>query len=238
MSKAWEPADARTRAPWVVVPMLNESESISRVVSDLREHFDHVLCVDDGSTDDSAELAELAGAHVLRHPINLGQGAALQTAFDYLSRQTAATHAVTFDADGQHLATDARAMLDVAAAEDLDVVLASRFQGRSEDMPLGRRVVLRAAIWFSRRTSGLPLTDTHNGLRVLSRRAFGTIRLHQNRMAYASELESAIVRHGLSWTEVPATVLYTEYSRRKGQRNINAVNIVFDLALQRLRHVP
>ncbi|MBV9829960.1 MAG: glycosyltransferase, partial [Marmoricola sp.] len=76
MSKAWEPADARTRAPWVVVPMLNESESISRVVSDLREHFDHVLCVDDGSTDDSAELAELAGAHVLRHPINLGQGAA------------------------------------------------------------------------------------------------------------------------------------------------------------------
>jgi polyprenyl-phospho-N-acetylgalactosaminyl synthase len=237
MTEVCGPAEARPAAPWVVVPMLNESGSISRVVSDLREHFDHVLCIDDGSTDDSAQLAENAGARVLRHPVNLGQGAALQTAFEYLARSTTATHAVTFDADGQHLVTDAKAMLDVAVNRQLDVVLASRFQGRSEDMPTARRIVLRAAIWFSRRTSGLPLTDTHNGLRVLSRRAFGTIRLHQNRMAYASELESAIVRHDLTWTEVPATVLYTAYSRGKGQRNINAVNIVFDLALQRLRHV-
>jgi glycosyltransferase involved in cell wall biosynthesis len=225
-------------APWVVVPMFNESSSISTVVSDLREHFEHILCIDDGSSDDSAELARQSGAVVVRHPVNLGQGAALQTGFDYLVRHTSATHAVTFDADGQHLADDAQRMFEVARRNDLDVVLASRFQGRTHAMPLARRAVLRGAIWLSRRTSGLPLTDTHNGLRVLSRKAMSTIKLRQTRMAYASELESAIMQHGLSWAEEPATVVYTEYSRRKGQRNINAVNIVFDLALQRLRHAP
>jgi len=223
---------------WVLLPMFNESGSVTTVISDLRPHFDHILCVDDGSADDCADLAEQAGALVLRHPINLGQGAALQTGFDYLLRHTLATHVVTFDSDGQHLAEDAVRMLEVARARDLDVVLASRFLGHTAAMPLARRLVLQGAIWFSRRTSGLPLTDTHNGLRVLSRKAFATIRLTQPRMAYASELESAIVRHELSWTEEPATVVYTDYSLAKGQRNINAVNIVFDLALQRLRHAP
>jgi glycosyltransferase involved in cell wall biosynthesis len=232
------PAAPPGPAPWVLVPMLNESSTIATVVSDLRRHFDHVLCIDDGSTDDCAEVARMAGAVVLRHPVNLGQGAALQTGFDYLARRTTATHAVTFDADGQHLADDARRMCDLAQEQGLDVVLASRFLGTTDAMPLARRVVLRGAIWFSRRTSGLPLTDTHNGLRVLNRHAFETIKLRQPRMAYASELENGIVRHGLTWSEAPATVVYTEYSRRKGQQNINAVNIVFDLALQRLRHAP
>ena len=218
----------------MLIPMLNEGSSIALVITDLRRHFDQILCVDDGSSDTSAAVAEAAGAVVLRHAVNLGQGAALQTGFDYLLRHTNASHVVTFDADGQHSADDALRMFRVAVDRDMDVVLASRFLGQVENITRGRLLVLRAAVWFSRRFTGLDLTDTHNGLRTLSRRAFTAIQLRQPRMAYASELESAVLRHHLTWVEEPTTVVYTDYSRGKGQRNINAVNIVFDLALHRL----
>lgn len=219
----------------VVVPMFNEATTIGAVVSDLRRHFPRVLCVDDGSRDDSAAIARAAGATVVRHGVNLGQGAALQTGFDYLLQHSTARFCVTFDADGQHRVEDAVAMVEHAAATGLEVVLASRFRGRIVDMPAARRLTLRAALWFSRWYDGLEVTDTHNGLRVLSRRALSTFRLTLPRMAYASELQSAIARTGLSYGEVPVEVTYTDYSRGKGQSNLNAVNIVLDLVTGRLR---
>jgi polyprenyl-phospho-N-acetylgalactosaminyl synthase len=126
-------------------------------------------------------------------------------------------------------------MVTLAADQTLDVVLASRFLGRTEDMPASRRLLLRAAIRFSRVATQLPLTDTHNGLRVLSRNALRKVRLTHDRMAYATELEVAISKHELSWAEVPTTVVYTEYSRARGQTNSNAINILFDLASNRIR---
>ena len=223
---------------WVVVPVYNEARTVATTVSDLLSTFAHVVCVDDGSSDDSAELAHAAGATVLRHVVNQGQGAALRTGFDHVLRATPATHVVTFDADGQHLVADARAMALRAQAEQVDVVLASRFTGTTEQMPLSRELVLRAGVWFTRRTARLEVSDTHNGLRVLSRRAIRLIDLQLCRMAYASELLEAIVPNGLSYVEQPVTVIYTDYSRAKGQRNSNAFNILFDLAVRRLRAAP
>ena len=223
---------------WVVVPVFNEATIIAQVVSDLRNSFPNVLCVDDGSSDDSAKIATLSGATVVRHGINLGQGAALQTGFDFVLDKAGAKWAVTFDADGQHLATDAVRMVDAARDARVDVVLASRFRGSTQDMPRMRRAVLKAAVAFTRWTAHLDVTDTHNGLRVLSVGALGAFRLQQPRMAYASELLSAIGAHGLSYVEVPVSVIYSDYSRAKGQRNINAVNILFDLTLARLRPAP
>lgn len=220
----------------VLVPAYNEAGVIATTLSDLRQSFGRIVVVDDGSQDDTAGLARAAGATVVRHPINRGQGAALQTGFDYVREHTDATYCVTFDADGQHLVSDAVAMVEAARERDLDVVLASRFLGRTEDMPWARRLVLRTAIRFSRMATRLQLTDTHNGLRVLTRKALASFRLQQDKMAYATELESAIARHGLSWAEVPTTVVYTDYSRAKGQTNLNAVNIIFDLAADRIRH--
>jgi glycosyltransferase involved in cell wall biosynthesis len=219
----------------VVVPAYNEAGTISGVVSDLCAEFDFVLCVDDGSTDSTAGLARAAGAVVVRHPVNLGQGAALQTGFDYVLRYTDARHCVTFDADGQHLVSDAVRMLERARATGVDVVLASRFLGTTTDMPRLRRLTLRGALLFSQWYDGLRVTDTHNGLRVLNRHALQSIRLTLPRMAYASELQHAISHRGLRYIEEPVSVIYTEYSRGKGQSNINAVNIVFDLAARRMR---
>jgi glycosyltransferase involved in cell wall biosynthesis len=220
----------------VVVPAFNESTVIARTVSDLRASFAQVVVVDDGSADDTAKVARGAGATVLRHAVNRGQGAALQTGFDYFLRRTTASHCITFDGDGQHRVEDAETMVSLAETDGLDVVLASRFLGRTEDIPTSRRLLLHAAIRFSRMATHLPLTDTHNGLRVLSRTALGKLRLTHDRMAYATQLETAITRHGLSWAEVPTTVVYTDYSRAKGQTNSNAINILFDLATDRIRH--
>lgn len=219
----------------VVVPVYNEASTVGSTVAQLRSAFSQVVCVDDGSSDASPEIAEAAGAKVIRHPVNLGQGAALQTGFDYVLRHTRASHVVTFDADGQHLVTDAVRMLNHARSHGVDVILASRFAGATLDMPTSRRLLLRAATVFTRWTARLDVTDTHNGLRVLSRKSLELIRLSIPRMAYASELLNAIAPSGLSYAELPTTVVYTDYSRAKGQRNSNSFNILFDLTISKLR---
>lgn len=223
---------------WVIVPVFNESTTVGTVLADLKGRFPNVVCVDDGSTDGSAALASAAGAVVLRHPVNLGQGAALQTGFEFVLRQPDASWVITFDADGQHLVADAVKMVREGAAAGVDVVLASRFRGTTHAMPHLRRMVLKGALAFTRLTTHLQITDTHNGLRALTTGAVRQIRLEQPKMAYASELLAAVSALGLSYIEVPTSVFYTEYSRFKGQQNLNAVNILFDLALARLRPAP
>lgn len=222
----------------VVIPMYNEAGAIGSVVASLHQHgFDRVLCVDDGSTDHSAAVAAAAGALVVRHCINLGQGASLQTGLEAALRDPRTEFVVTFDADGQHRARDAADMVAKARTESLDVVLGSRFIGTAAtEMPRSRRFLLAAAITFTRWSSGLRLTDTHNGLRVLSRRAARSIRITLSGMAHASEILNQIAGADLAWSEHPVTIDYTDYSRGKGQSNINAVNILLDLISRRIRN--
>lgn len=218
----------------VLVPMYNEATVVGDVVADLRQHFPHVICVDDGSTDGSAAAARERGAVVLSHPVNLGQGAALRTGFEFVLGHSDVTHVVTFDADGQHAVSDALAMLAVAHSEGVDVVLGSRNRSGATGQPWARRQVLRLALRYTRWTTGLDLTDTHNGLRILSRGALARLPLRQRGMAHASEIERLIARQKLSWCEHPMSISYSEYSRAKGQSSANAFNIVYDLLAARL----
>lgn len=223
--------DRETHA-WVVVPLFNEAEVIGSVIEDLTHHFKHVVCVDDGSSDNSAAIAERAGARVLRHPLNLGQGAALQTGFDYVSAHKGATHVVTFDADGQHRVSDALEMLELARRKRISVLFGSRFLDKRSKPGLKKRMVLKVAVLMTRAITGLRLTDAHNGLRVLSMEAIGKVRLEQNGMSHASEIVHQLAKAKLSWREYPVEVLYTEYSRRKGQSLLNSINIVIDLLVR------
>ena len=131
---------------WLVVPLFNEASVIGDVVRGARERFEHVVCVDDGSTDGSGDAARAAGARVLRHPINLGQGASLQTGLDY-AVGAGATYVVTFDADGQHRVDDAAAMVERARHEDLAIVFGSRFLDDRTDAGLLKKIVLKVAVW-------------------------------------------------------------------------------------------
>lgn len=221
----------------VVVPAFREERMVGQVVTGLRRTFSHVVVVDDGSDDRTAQVARAAGATVLRHRVNLGQGAALQTGFTYALRLPASVrYVVTFDSDGQHRVADALRLLEVARADDLQVVLGSRFLGDGADaVPPLRRAVLRAAVLFTRLTSRLQVTDAHNGLRVLRRDGVERLRLTITGMAHASQLLDQIAAGRLTWTEAPVTIDYTDYSTSRGQSSLNALNIVVDLAVERLR---
>jgi glycosyltransferase involved in cell wall biosynthesis len=220
---------------WVVVPAYNEATTVGEVVKRLRELYPNVLVIDDCSSDRTAQRAHAAGACVLRHPINLGQGAALQTGVTF-ALQRGASHVVTFDADLQHRAEDVPRLLAALSKSGADFALGSRFLGSAQNLDLARKLLLKAAVIFTRITTGLKLTDAHNGIRAMTRRGASSLKIRQNRMAHASEVLQQIAASGLSYTEVPVTVEYTSYSRAKGQKLTNSINIVLELftgALQR-----
>ncbi len=213
----------------VVVPLYNEEQVIGDVVTDLHRRFPTVVCIDDGSTDGSIEVARRVGALVLEHAVNLGQGAALQTGMSYAWRHTDARYVVTFDADGQHQVDDAADMIDRAREKNLAIVFGSRFLDDRTDPGFMKKLVLAAAVRVTNATTGLRLTDAHNGLRVIRRDAGEQIELTQDRMAHASEIVADLGKTGLPWAEHPVHVLYTDYSRAKGQSVLNGVNILVDL---------
>ena len=218
---------------WVVIAAYNEGQVIADVIAGLRHTPHRIVVVDDGSADATADRAEGAGALVVRHPINLGQGAALQTGIEF-ALANGAEFIVTFDADGQHRTADIAVMLDALRKNRADFALGSRFLGTELHVPALRRLLLRAATWFTRVTTGLQVSDAHNGLRAMTRRGAGAIRLRQNRMAHASEILDQIATSGLNYVEVPVTIEYSAYSLGKGQTLSESLPILIDLFARRM----
>jgi glycosyltransferase involved in cell wall biosynthesis len=212
----------------------NEAEVVGDVIRELREVFPHVVGVDDGSMDSSSEEMAAAGAEVVRHSVNLGAGAALQTGLQYALLDHEANFFACFDADGQHRVADLASMVERMRSEQIDVLIGSRFLGEATGMPLSRSLLLRAARLFERTTSGVRLTDAHNGLRVFTRRFASQVDLTMSDMAYASELLALIHRSKLPYAEHPVTIRYTDYSMHKGQRSINSVNIAMDIWIHQM----
>lgn len=209
--------------------MYNEATVVGDVIKGLLPVFPHVVCIDDGSSDGSQNVAREAGALVVQHPVNLGQGAALQTGIEYALRDPATTEIVTFDADGQHRVEDALAMVARIRSGEAEVVLGSRFLDDRTQVSKMKRLVLRVAAVQSRWSTGMALTDAHNGLRVFGVGTAARIDLKQNRMAHASELIHQLAEIKPRWVEHPVEIIYTDYSKAKGQSLLNSVNIVADL---------
>lgn len=224
-----------------VVPAYNESKTISAVVKELKERVNGVIVVDDGSSDNTYELAKIGGAVCIRHFLNRGQGAALKTGIDYALSQ-GADIIITFDADGQHDVADIQALVQPIIEGEADVVLGSRFikaqgpglRALSQSIPPLRYTILKLALLFTKLTTGLKITDTHNGLRALSREAAKKINIHQDGMAHASEILEEIAKHNLQYMEVPVTIHYSDYSKRKGQSPWNAFRILWDLVVGKI----
>jgi glycosyltransferase involved in cell wall biosynthesis len=221
--------DTRYHDVWIVIPAFNEATVIGDVVGDVRSVFDHVVCVDDGSRDDTGDLALRAGAHVVPHPVNLGQGAAIQTGVEYARAQPGAAVFATFDADGQHQVKDVVRMIDRLTAEDLDIVVGTRFADRApERMPALRRLLFPLLAKLSPASRKLRLTDSHNGLRVFNKTVADRLNLTMTGMSHASEFISVVAENRWRVAEEPVEILYTEYSMTKGQPLVNGVNIIVD----------
>lgn len=223
------PDDVR-QGTYIVIAAYNEGPCIEDVVRDVRGEYPNVVVVDDGSTDDTFEAARGSATYVLRHPLNRGQGAALQTGIEFaLSR--GAQFIVTFDADGQHRIEDIQAMVGPIARGECEITLGSRFLGGTQNMPTGRRRMLRMAVLFTRVVNRIEVTDAHNGLRAFSRKAAGKIHIKLDGMAHASELLDQVRQSGLAFREIPVQIRYTKYSMSKGQASRNAFQIVVQYIL-------
>lgn len=216
---------------WVVIPAYNEARVLGDVLDELRGYDPsyNIVVVDDGSSDGTADVAKHAGVRVVIHPVNLGQGAALATGIEY-ALQKGAGVVVTFDADGQMRPEDIGLLVKQVVDSGIDVALGSRFlTSPPEGMPATKRIGLKLATVLTQLTTGLNITDTHNGIRAFKADAVRRIAITQNRMAHASEILSEIARNHLRYREVPVTIRYTKYSRAKGQSLLNAINILFEL---------
>lgn len=211
---------------WIVMPAYKEAARIRSTLEELRPFCDNVVVVNDGSPDDTGDVARSCGVWVVSHPINRGQGAALQTGIDF-ALLNGAEFIITFDSDGQHDPADIPAMLAPVQSGECDLAIGSRFLGKSVGMPLSRRIVLKLGVLFTRIVSRIAVTDTHNGFRALSRFAAESIRIRQDRMAHASEILDEIRRLGLRFREVPVTIRYSAATLEKGQSSWNAVRIVW-----------
>ena len=218
-----------------IVPFYNESEVLKKTIQSLVSNDFVVIAVDDGSVDGSVESILELPIVTLRHAFNLGQGAALNTGLEYCRRNNI-QYAVTFDGDGQHRLEDALAMFEELKSSSVDIVLGSRFL-KNESMrslPAGRKLLLRLATLFTRVQFGLKISDTHNGLRLLGRRAIERIDFQSNRMAHASEIYWFIKKYNLKYKEHPVIIDYHEYSLKKGQSFLSAPGILIEYFFTRI----
>jgi glycosyltransferase involved in cell wall biosynthesis len=227
-----EHLDEVVRATFLVVPAYNEGRVIGDVVRALLTTFPNVVVVNDGSADQTAAILKDLPVTVVTHYINLGQGAALQTGIKH-ALERGASYIVTFDADGQHRIEDALAAVHMLSKGDCDVVCGSRFLGTTSNVPRMRKIVLKTAVGLANLTTRARMTDAHNGLRALSRKAAACLELSQSGMAHASEIISQLREHKMVIREVPVHIDYTEYSLAKGQSSLNSINILFDLVIGR-----
>jgi glycosyltransferase involved in cell wall biosynthesis len=220
---------------FVVIPAYREGPVLRETVESLLPFGYQVVVVDDGSDDDCQAHLQGLPVYYLRHPLNLGQGAALQTGTIF-SVEQGADVIVHFDADGQHPVDQIASLLEPIRMGEADVVLGSRFLKRSDlDLvPVKKRIALRIGILVSGLLTGVWLTDTHNGFRALSAAAARKIDLRENRFAHATEFLDHLRLQHLRYREIPSTIRYTAYSIRKGQPISNGLDIILDLLLRKV----
>jgi glycosyltransferase involved in cell wall biosynthesis len=216
----------------IIVPIFNEEQVVRKIVQSLvAEKFTAVI-VDDGSTDNSLQSISDLPVNILKHSTNFGQGAALQTGFEFAKKNPNLEIFVTFDADGQHQIKDIENIISPIKENKADIVFGTRFQDDKTKMPFLKRIILKLAIRYTNLSTGVPLTDAHNGFRAMNRTALSEMQLNLNGMAHATEIVAIAHKANLRIAETPVEILYTKYSKAKGQSILNSINILSDLFLR------
>ena len=215
---------------FVIIPVFNEERMIGSVVDSLKKKFANIVCVDDGSSDKSLAIIKSKNVHTLKHLINLGQGASLQTGKDF-GMLNGARYFLTFDSDGQHNLKDSLQMIKLIKKTNFDVILGSRFLNNQhqKEIPFLRKLILKNAIKLSNFLSNVNLTDTHNGLRVFNLKFAKKLKIKLNRMSHPSDFLKNISKNKFKFKEYSSKIIYSDYSISKGQKNINSFNILFDM---------
>ena len=227
--------DTTSKKIFILIPAYNEASGISTVIAKLKNfRYDNILVVNDGSKDETEKIARAAGAEVLNHIINRGQGAALKTGIQYLQETYDPDVIVTFDADGQHKVEDIAKMVKPILEEKIDIVFGSRFLNQKSKAPLLRKIVLKSGIIFTNFISNIKLTDTHNGLRAMGKKAISSIEIAHRGMEHASDIIDEVTKKQLRYKEVPVEIIYTDYSKSKGQKSSAFLKMGLKILIKKL----
>ena len=191
------------------LPMYNEEETIGTVVTKVRDYVDEIICVDDGSSDSSARIAESCGAIVIRHRVNRGYGGALKSLF-VKSQEMNADALVVLDSDGQHDVSDIPKLMKPILDQEADFVIGSRFidGGGGTDMPAYRRLGIKVITAASNMSRDITIKDTQSGFRAFSKRALEVLRFDCEGMELSLEMLEDAHEKQLSITEVPTMIRY------------------------------
>ncbi len=191
------------------LPMYNEEETIGTVVTLSKDYVDHVVCVDDGSSDSSARIAEACGAIVHRHRVNRGYGGALKSLFQ-IAKEMNADVLVILDSDGQHDPSSIPGLIEPITNDEADFVIGSRFVegGNTEDMPAYRRLGIKVITAASNLSSDLDISDTQSGFRAFSRKAIERLRFDSEGMELSLEMLEDANDKNLKIKEVPTVIRY------------------------------
>ena len=223
-----------TRSIFVIIPCYNEATVIRKTVEEVLEKGYRVVIVDDCSKDNSKKQLRGLPVYYLRHRVNMGQGAALQTGIDFAKRKRA-TYFVTFDADGQHDSNDIPGMIEFLEKENADIVFGSRFlPGSKTNVSRSRSFALNLGRYINYFVSGIMLSDSFNGLRLFSKKTADKIRITENRMAHPVEFLMLTAAKKLKYAEYPVSIHYSEYSKGKGLKNRDGIKILVEMFLYKI----
>lgn len=192
----------------VAIPCYNEEVAIGSVIIRSLKYANKVLVIDDGSEDKTGEIAKLAGAEVITHKTNMGKGAGIKDAFNYI-KDTGADVLVVIDGDGQHNPDEIPALVDPILNGEADIVNGSRFlENNGNNVPGYRRIGQEILTAATNTGTRLNITDTQNGFRAFSKKTFGIFSFRQNGMAIESEMLIDAAQAGARIKEVPINVRY------------------------------
>jgi glycosyltransferase involved in cell wall biosynthesis len=215
----------KTQKIYIIIPAFNEAGSIAKVIKDLFCYgYENIIVVDDGSTDKTAEIVKKFNVFLIEHPVNMGPGAAIKTGIDFALLKDADI-IVTFDADGQHLAKDICNLVKPIISNKVEVTLGNRFLKNASKVPIFKKIILKAGAILMFLMYGILSSDSHNGLKAMSRSAALKIDIKSNGWEYCSEIIEEIMLKKVKYQEVPVTVKYTDYSIKKGQKIYNSFYI-------------
>jgi polyprenyl-phospho-N-acetylgalactosaminyl synthase len=216
----------KTKKTFIIVPAFNEASSIEKVISDLFcSGYTNIVVIDDGSSDKTSEIVKKLNVFLIRHPVNMGPGAAIKTGIDF-ALLLYADIIVTFDADGQHLASDIYELIKPIILNKAEITLGNRFISRTSKVPVFKKIILKAGAVLMFLMYGIISSDSHNGLKAISRSAALKIDFKSNGWEYCSEIIEEIMLKKIKYQEVPVTVKYTDYSIKKGQKIYNSFYII------------
>ncbi len=237
---------------FIVIPAYNEEKTIRSVVSDIFKAYNdeyNVIVVDDGSVDNTAREAKIAGATVIRHSINRRQGAALVTGTEYALKE-GADIIMHMDADGQHDVSNIARMILPVENKEVEMTIGSRFLKKTNrnkrslfvalssllsnpDYPLTRKLLLGMGLIVNTAMTGIALTDAHNGLRVLSRYSAEKIKITQDGMSHNTEYIQEMRSNKLSFKEVPVIVHYNT-TEKKSQGFFHGIKIIREILVGKM----